>query len=190
VIDPEDIQLFSTIAEFRQQVAAFDRAKIKKWLWRYCRHRSGAVYEDLQQAVYAELVAADLDQVSKIRHLDKFVYGVCKHVGVDWQREMAKRSRLDDTVKQWPEPTPHQTPENTVIEKDRRRSVQQAIAQLSKRRREIYVLYHVEGHDLEWIARETGCQVSTIKRTLHDAMKMVRKFVSKEESARTARSKK
>jgi RNA polymerase sigma factor (sigma-70 family) len=193
VKDPEDIQLFSTIDEFRRQVAAFDPAKIKKWLWRYCRHRSGAVYEDLRQTVYAKLFEADLDQVYKIRDLDKFICGVCKHVGVDWQREVAKRSRLDDTVKQWPEPTPHQTPESTVIEKDQRRSVvqavAQAIAQLPKRQREIYVLYHVEGRDMESIAQKTGCRVSTIKRTIHDAMTKVRKFVSKEESARTARSK-
>ena len=181
--------MFLTIAEYRRQVAAFDPAKIKKWLWRYCRHRSGAVYEDLQQTVYAKLFEADLDQVSKIRDLDKFVYGVCKHVGVDWQREVAKRSKLDDTVKQWPEPTSHQTPESTVIEKDQRRSVAQAVAQLPKRQSEIYALY-LEGCDMEWIAQKTGCQVSTIKRTIHDAMINIRKFVFKEESARTARSKK
>lgn len=187
--DPEDIQLFSTIAEFRRQVAAFDPAKIKKWLWRYCGPRSGAVYEDLQQTVYAKLVEADLKQVSKIRNLDKFICGVCKHVGVNWLREMAKRSRLDYTVKQWPEPTPHQTPESTVIEKDQRRSVAQAIAQLPKRQREIYALYF-EGRDMESIAQKTGCRVSTIKRTIHNAMANIRKFVFKEESARTARSKK
>lgn len=181
--------MFSTLAEFRQRVAAFDEQKIKRWLWRYCRFQLLAVYEDLKQTVYTELMAANFEQVSKIRDLDKFIYGVCRNVGVDWLREIKKRARLDDTVKQLPEPSPQRTPENTVIEKDQRLSIERAIDQLPKRQREIYVLHHIDGCDIESIAQITGCRVSTIKRTIYNAMTNLRKILSREESARAARSK-
>jgi RNA polymerase sigma factor (sigma-70 family) len=190
VMDLEDIKLFSTIAEFRQQVTAFDQAKLRSWLLKYCRHHDGAMYEDLKQNVYAKLMTAKLNQVSEIRDLDRFIYGVCRNVGVDWLREKQKRARLDDTVKQLPEPASQRTPENTAIEKEQRLAVEWAIAQLPTRQREIYRLYQVHGHDMESIAREANCKVSTIRRTLYDAINNVRKFLSREESAGTGRSKK
>jgi RNA polymerase sigma factor (sigma-70 family) len=178
--DLEDLKLFSSISEYRQQITAFDRRKLKGWLWKYCRNHL-ATADDLAQIVHTKLWEADIEQVLKIRDLDKFVWGVCRHVGADWQRELKKRARVDDGAKSLAVVSPR-TPEASVIFAEYMRRVQAAINQLSEKRREVYVMYHQRGYSIEQIAQILGCRVGTVKRTLYDAMKSVRQVMAEGES--------
>ena len=139
------------------------------------------------QIVYAKLWEADIDQVLQIREFDKFVWGVCRNVGVDWLRDIQKRARLDDTAQHLTASDPR-TPEDSVILAEELQRVQAAINQLSEKRRKVYVMRYQRGYSVEQVAQTLGCRVSTVKRTLYDAMKSVRQAMVEGETLHKTRS--
>jgi RNA polymerase sigma factor (sigma-70 family) len=180
------------LPEFRQRIAVFDENKIKWWLWKHCRRR-GVVLEDLTQEVCARLIAmaTDPERVLQIRDLDKYVYGLCWNVAMDRLREMQKSERMAATVRSFPGRATR-TPETLMmLEQDLKRLQEQhqdAVDELPKRQRQIYLMHHVEGYSIKLIATTTGLRIGTVKRTLYDAMRSVRRNMVKEETVENARS--
>ena len=180
------------LPEFRQRIAVFDEDKIKWWLWKNCR-RHGVVLEDLTQEVCTRLIAmaTDTERVLQIRDLDRYVYGLCWNVAMDRLRDMQKSARMAATVGSLPGRATR-TPETLVmLEQDLKRLQEQhqdAVNKLPKRQRQIYLMHHVEGYSIKLIATKTGLCIGTVKRTLYDAMRSVRRNMVKEETVENARS--
>lgn len=65
-------------------------------------------------------------------------------------------------------------PHREIVSRDIRRGVEQAIAALPDRQREVFVLRHFEELSLEEIAAALGCALGTVKSSLHRAAAAVR----------------
>lgn len=171
-----------TTDKYRNQVLAIERRKIRSWLWKFT-HDSSEI-EDLQQEVYARLLAVSPDTIAGINErddLERFVYGVCRHVGVDWVRNMqlARRfqSRLDAAGPLLGAPN---MPEVSARISQNLESVRDAINRLPRRQRRVYVLRNLYGYSAKEIAIRVRGNEGTVRRNLYNAVKSLEKMLKQD----------
>ncbi|MFQ5933295.1 MAG: RNA polymerase sigma factor [Dehalococcoidia bacterium] len=80
-----------------------------------------------------------------------------------------------------PDPPDHEDTEETVLSKEERRLVGQALNALSQDRRQAVVLRYYSDLTVPEVARVLGCREGTVKSRLHRALKQLRELLSSEQ---------
>jgi RNA polymerase sigma-70 factor (ECF subfamily) len=90
-----------------------------------------------------------------------------------WRRVRASAIDLTDIASL--EPSSDPSPEKQVLVRERANQVQRALADLSAKQRQVFILRFLEDLTLEEISTSTGMPINTAKTHLHRALKAVRK---------------
>jgi RNA polymerase sigma-70 factor (ECF subfamily) len=167
-------------AEAPSNVVALERRRFVNDLYRACwgelcgwlRRRFGPGPpdpEDVAQTAFRKI--AELDDVSVIQNPRAFLYTVAARTAVSGLRSRGRMEAfIDREFTEHGEEVEEITPERVYLEKERLAMVEQALAGLTERQREIVMRSRVMGQTYAQIAQETGWSMATISRQLEAAM--------------------
>jgi len=136
---------------------------------------------DLTQEVFVRVY----DSISTLRAEQAFFTWV-RTVAVNLCRDFLRRRppraesldanvRTDDGEVERDVADPSAGPERMLLREDRQRAVRRAVASLSDDHRTVVVLHHLEGMDVQEIAKQVGCAVGTVKSRLARARDELRR---------------
>lgn len=130
------------------------------------RLTDGPDVEDLVQEVY--VVALDRrEQLESATSARAWLVGVAVKVAAGYRRRYRLRRWLG--LEDVPEPVSPDSPHGDAERRDAERVVQQALQALSARKREVLVLFELEGLSGQEIALAVDCPLKTVWTRLHHA---------------------
>ena len=171
-------------AAFEALYEAF-RPRLFSFLLRLSRRRD--VAEDLLEETWLRLVA----HAAKLRddtRLGPWLFTVARNLHASWRRSRAlEAERVGGLVPSWPEPARGESPFEAAARSETERRLEEALARLSLRDREVLLL--VGGEGLTPAAAATVCGVTpeTLRKRLQRARK--RLAVEMSERGRSERAK-
>jgi RNA polymerase sigma-70 factor (ECF subfamily) len=124
--------------------------------------------EDVTQDVF--MVAHR--RIAQFEHgrFSTWLYRITANVVSDRHRRAKVRQSLD-VVKTWLWGAAVPTPEALASQASDARAVERVLARMSPKKREVFVMFELEGLDGEQIAERVGCPVGTVWTRLHHARK-------------------
>jgi RNA polymerase sigma factor (sigma-70 family) len=133
------------------------------------------VAEDLVQDAYLKVAAAA--ETGDVQHLQPFLYQTARNLAFDHLRKQKVRAvvhplpsaTLDAVIEAVPAADP--SPEARLMDRDRVRRFQAALAELPERARQVLLLHRLHGLTLVEIARRFGVSERTIAKDLALALK-------------------
>ena len=107
--------------------------------------------------------------------LYRIVTNRCINLKDQKKRRRTEPMEIDDSQPWTPIDT--ETPEKAVLRLEQREILQKALAQLKDDYRKILILREMQDLSYEELAEVIGCSVGRVKSKLHEARKMLRKYV-------------
>jgi len=132
-------------------------------LQRYFQRRlaSREIAADLTQETFLRLLRSG--QVPELRQPRAFLFHAASNLLADHYRQAAGRSLKDISDAEWAEhPDPSPSPEATVLSREEFEILQQAIAGLPPRGREVLTLHKFDGLSYSEIAERLGISKNTV----------------------------
>lgn len=166
----------SLSAGARHQFAALfssQRGALVRWLARLTGDRHAA--EDLAQDAYVKTAAAA--EAGTVQHPQSFLYQTARNLAFDHLRRQKVRAAVhppaSDRLMAVVEavPTGEPSPEARLLDRERVRRFQAALAELPERARQVLVLQRLHGLTQAEIARRLGVTERTIAKDLALALK-------------------
>jgi RNA polymerase sigma-70 factor, ECF subfamily len=138
------------------------------FVWRVLRYRGvpADLLEDASQDVFL-VVVRKLPEFRGESHIRTWIYGICSHVALQVRRrQLGWRARFSHSV-----PEVAQAPQQLQRAEERQTwaHLQRALAQLSEKKRMVFVLYELEDLPMQEVATAVGCNLSTAYSRLQAA---------------------
>jgi RNA polymerase sigma-70 factor (ECF subfamily) len=149
------------------------------FILRFVRDREGA--EDLFQQTWMKVIKA-LPQYEERGSFSSWLFGIANNCCVDHARKKA-RSKVDDlTSSEGMDrlPNPHPNPEDTVIKKEQKVWLEQAVEQLPQEQKQVVLMRLFGQLPFKEIARVVNCPLNTVLGRMHYALKNLRKMAEQE----------
>jgi RNA polymerase sigma-70 factor (ECF subfamily) len=134
------------------------------------RLTDGRDVEDLVQEVFV-VALGRYDQLARADSPRAWLLGVAVKVAAGHRRRGWVRGWFGLGVEREREPVAHGTPEHDALRRDAERVVRRALEALSPRKREVFVLFELEGLSGQEIAAAVGCPLKTVWTRLFHARK-------------------
>jgi len=149
------------------------------FILRFVRDREGA--EDLFQQTWMKVIKA-LPQYEERGSFSSWLFGIANNCCVDHARKKT-RSKVDDlTSSEGLDrlPNPHPNPEDTVIRKEQKAWLEQAVEQLPQEQKQVVLMRLFGQLPFKEIARVVNCPLNTVLGRMHYALKNLRKMAEQE----------
>jgi RNA polymerase sigma-70 factor, ECF subfamily len=138
--------------------------------------RAGDLH-DLRQEVFV-VIHRKLQEFDGRASLRSWIYGICVRVASTYRR--SARYRLEETRAKCPEPTAVSVPGDTYDPTDAYAKARAVLARLGDDKREIFVLYELEGRTMTEVADAVGCPLQTAYSRLHAARRALKDLLDRE----------
>jgi RNA polymerase sigma factor (sigma-70 family) len=154
-------------------LAAF--ARVGPWLRRFFSKRvPREAVDDLMQDVFLRAHARGASS-SSVEHLDHYLFTVASSVLADrGRRRAARRHSLHESLEEGDHPHEHLTPERILLDSEALSQAISAIAELSPRTRDVFVLHRFEEASCPAIAAQLGMTVSGVEKHIMKALRHLR----------------
>ncbi len=129
---------------------------------------------DIVQTVFTRLSA--LERPQEIQDPGSYLYRAARNVVVDSLRRHSNEIGLiagDDSTL---EPPDHLSPERMVLSQEDLSQLQQKLAKLPAKRREVFILIRVYGKSYDSVAKQLGISLSAVQRHMARALDDCRKL--------------
>ena len=153
------------------------------FILRFVRDREGA--EDLFQQTWMKVIKA-LPQYEERGSFSSWLFGIANNCCVDHARKKA-RSKVDDlTSSEGLDRLPnlHPNPEDTVIKKEQKAWLEQAVEQLPQEQKQVVLMRLFGQLPFKEIARVVNCPLNTVLGRMHYALKNLKKMAEQEHGGR------
>lgn len=138
--------------------------------------KSGTLAEELIQEVMLR-VWLSRDKLPGLQHPRQWIFRIASNLAYTvLQRQMQERRILEEISRQ--EET-YEDPDHGLKFRELKRHVQEAVRQMPKERRRIYLCSREKGMSREDIAAKLNISPSTVKNALASAMKSIREYLEK-----------
>jgi len=125
--------------------------------------------EDIAQEVFIR-AARGLGGFREAALFTTWLYRITANVVRDRHRRWRVRQSLD-VFKTWLFGKDVPTPEAVAVRASAGRAIEEVLARMSPKKREVFALYELEGLEGEQIADRLGCPIGTVWTRLHHARK-------------------
>lgn len=167
-----DKEAFGELASKYQQ-------RIYDLAWNFTHNVEDAY--DLSQEVFIKAFKA-IDSFRGNSAFSTWLYQIARNAGIDYTRKRKRRKStsfgdmgiIDRLSRKSPQTQPIDKVEGAEIGEQ----IKNAIHQLSKRQKQVFVLRHYEGLNLKEIAETLGLKIGTVKAHHFNAIRRLRKLLS------------
>jgi len=135
----------------------------------------------LFQQTWMKVIKA-LPQYEERGSFSSWLFGIANNCCVDHARKKT-RSKVDDlTSSEGLDrlPNPHPNPEDTVIRKEQKAWLEQAVEQLPQEQKQVVLMRLFGQLPFKEIARVVNCPLNTVLGRMHYALKNLRKMAEQE----------
>jgi RNA polymerase sigma-70 factor (ECF subfamily) len=141
---------------------------------------SAAEAHELAQEAYVRLLR--LEHPEQVGFLRSYLFRIAGNLAIDHRRAHAARSQAptEDVFTEWLE-TP--APDRGAFAVDRLRAIRAALRELPMTTNRAFVLYMIEGRDLDAIAKHMGLAVRTVRHHVARALAHCRARVESNEGS-------
>ena len=153
----------------------FERHRDKLYNYLFRITKSKEIAEEIVIDVFLKLWQGR-DLVVEIKNIEAFLHKVACNKALDFLRMAARHKRLQEFVKQEIMARPAQ-PNETLQENECRDLLNKAMQQLSPQRRHIFSLSRDHGLTHEEIASRLNLSRHTVRNTIAEGLKLVRRFL-------------
>lgn len=148
-----------------------------KQLRNYLYYKFGDLYqaEDLVQDTFIKL----WDNCSRVplEKAKSYIYTVATNLGISITRHQKVKFKYQDYITHTENNVTHETPEFIILEKEYMEKLKKAIADLSERQREVFLLNRIEKKTYKEIAELSDVSVKAIEKLMHKALLALRKKI-------------
>jgi RNA polymerase sigma-70 factor (ECF subfamily) len=109
-----------------------------------------------------------------------WLYRIAANVASERHRKRRVRRTFQELWGKRDEPEPSRTPEHDVEAREAERTVGRALEGMAAKKREVFVLFELEGLSGDEIAARLGCKVETVWSRLHYARKEFERAVKRQ----------
>ena len=132
---------------------------------------------DICQEVFVK-VFKSLGNLKDGAALHTWLRTITVNTSIDHLRQRSKRPVLDDLYNSGPIPdTNTESPDHPTEIRELRDVISEAVAQLPRRQKTVFILRHYENLSLKEIARTLKCPLGTVKANLFHATRRLRKLL-------------
>jgi RNA polymerase sigma-70 factor (ECF subfamily) len=154
--------------EYVAKLLAVEQRVLLSWLWKFT-HDSRAL-DDLLQEVYERLLRVDETRAASIESVPKYVFGVCRHVALDWQhRRRSLRIEYVGNPELLTTADPQRDVERIVSGEQEMALLMKEIRRLPARCQRILLMVKVCGYSAKEVASDMGIAETTVKKQLQIA---------------------
>jgi RNA polymerase sigma factor (sigma-70 family) len=159
------------------EVVARERSRLKNFIRRQVADPADA--EDILQDVFSRLFEAN-DLLVPIEHVTGWLYRVARNRITDWFRgrrtELFSDLAAGDDELSFEEllPSPDDGPDAVLERQMLLEAMEEAIDELPREQREVFVAHELEGRSFKDISAETGVNVNTLLSRKHYAVRALR----------------
>jgi RNA polymerase sigma-70 factor, ECF subfamily len=171
-----------TVRALAGDTGAFDEIVAKhsddllRIAWRCTGNREDA--EDACSEAFLRLFDR-LESVRGVENLGPWLRTVTVNLCLDGYRKRRYRgARIEEYARVTPMVSSEPDPATASNEVEAQRALERALAQLSPRQRTAFVLFEMQGLDIEEVAREMTCSAGTVKAQLHRARNRLRDLMT------------
>jgi RNA polymerase sigma-70 factor, ECF subfamily len=171
-----------TLRALSGDTGAFDRIvdrysdDLLRIAWRCTGNREDA--EDACSEAFLRLYDR-LESVRGVENLGPWLRTVTVNLCLDGYRKRRYRgARIEEYARVTPMVSSEPDPAAASTEDEARQALDRALAQLSPRQRAAFVLFEMQGLDIEEVAKEMSCSAGTVKAQLHRARNRLRDLMT------------
>ncbi|MCB9557128.1 MAG: RNA polymerase sigma factor [Deltaproteobacteria bacterium] len=125
-------------------------------------------HEDIAQDVFV-VIFRKLHTLRDPHRLQSWVYGICRRVVAHQRRRLRVRQALAELVGQQPTRPTESGPERVYEQRELERVLYRALDRMSEKRREVLILFALEGLEGKQIAELLEIPLNTVWTRLHAA---------------------
>ena len=137
--------------------------------------------DDLVQSTFLQLPRA-ATRFERGRSVKVWLFGLATVMVKRHRRALARLARKVSALSREPAVKPPRTPADLVVEEESARRAQKALADLSRKKREVFVMVVLEKLSGEAVAQALGIPVGTVWTRLHHARKELRELLGEDEN--------
>ena len=137
--------------------------------------------DDLVQQTFLQLPRAAA-RFERGRSVKGWVFGLATIVVKRHRRVLSRIARKVSAFSREPSPKTPRTPADLIADEESARRAQQALADLSRKKREVFVMVVLEKLSGEAVAEALGIPVGTVWTRLHHARKELRELLGEDET--------
>jgi len=137
--------------------------------------------DDLVQSTFLELSRA-AKRFERGRSVKVWLFGLATVMVKRHRRSLARLARKASALSREPDVKPPRTPADLVVDEESARRAQKALADLSRKKREVFVMVVLEKLSGEAVAEALGIPVGTVWTRLHHARRDLRALLGEDES--------
>lgn len=168
-----DLSAFDELMErYKKRMFSYVYKSVKNW----------DDTDDLVQEIFIKVFKA-LPRWEPRAKFSTWIYTIAHHICIDYHRAKSRKRPSysidnEDIIYGTPSTDDvYSDPEKVAVEKETGKMIRDALEQLSKRQKEVFVLYHYEGLKIREIAEVLEIAVGTVKIHQHRAMKKLREIL-------------
>lgn len=156
----------------------FEKNRVKLFNYLFSIVKSKEIAEEIVIDVFVKIWMGR-DWIAEIQNIDAFLHKVAYNKALDFLRVASRNAALQKLVRQEMEATKEREADFKVLEQECREIINQAILQLSPRRRKIFTLSRVEGLTYDEIAQQLQLSRNTVRNSMSEAIRSIRLFLLK-----------
>lgn len=138
--------------------------------------------EDIVHDVFLKIWTSR-EKLSEVKNLNAYLYRMCHNQALNGFRRMSTEVLVMAALKKRPGIS-NMTPEDTLLNKEVRQFIQQAINTLTPQQKIVFKMSREDGLKQEEIARELDISITTVKKHLTNGLNHLRDLISKEYGSR------
>lgn len=156
----------------------FEKHRDKLYNYLFSIVKSKEIAEEIVMDVFLKMwIGREL--MTDIQNMDAFLHKVAYNKALDFLRMASRNASLQKLVNREIEVAREKEADHKIMEQESREIIDQAIQQLSPRRRMVFTLSRVHGLTYDEIAQKLQLSRNTVRNTMAETLYSLRSFLHK-----------
>lgn len=156
----------------------FEKHRGKLYNYLFSIVKSKEIAEEIVIDVFMKMWTGR-ELMTDIQNMDAFLHKVAYNKALDFLRIASRNAALQKLVKREMEYVKEKEADHKMLEQECQEIIDQAIRQLSPRRRTIFTLSRVDGLSYDEIAQKLHLSRNTVRNTMAETFRSIRSFLHK-----------
>lgn len=156
----------------------FEKHRGKLYNYLFSIVKSKEIAEEIVIDVFMKMWTGR-ELMTDIQNMDAFLHKVAYNKALDFLRIASRNAALQKLVRREMEYVKEKEADHKMLEQECQEIIDQAIRQLSPRRRTVFTLSRIDGLSYDEIAQKLQLSRNTVRNTMAETLRSIRSFLHK-----------